>query len=343
MESTPDRRISIGWRPAPAAWGRVLIALGLVIIALGLTPRHAWSGFLGHNTLGDFGLQSGTQADPGTYLSLMYYRYDSDTLRDRDGNAFRLDPAKRGDIAVNALALGVVHVTNFKILGGNYGFMVFPAITDNKLESPVLGLDQSTAWGLADLYVQPINLGWKTKRADFTTALGVYAPTGSYDPAADDNLGLGMWSFEFSAGTTVYLDRKKTWHFAATAFYETHTEKKDTDIRVGDILTLEGGLGKSFMGGLLNAGIAYYAQWKTTDDKLGQDLEQTLQTLGLPPPGKHSGYAFGPEVTVPIASKRKLFGFLTARYFWETGVQSSLEGNAFVLTFTAPIPSTPLQ
>jgi hypothetical protein len=68
-----------------------------------------------------------------------------------------------------------------------------------------------------------------------------------------------MWSFEFFAGTTIYIDEAKSWHFATTAFYETHTEKKDTDIRVGDILTLEGGLGKSFMYGALSVGAAYYA------------------------------------------------------------------------------------
>jgi hypothetical protein len=59
--------------------------------------------------------------------------------------------------------------------------------------------------------------------------------------------------------------------------------------------------------------------------------------------GKHQVYAAGPELTIPIATKKKLYGFINARYFWEFGAQSTLEGNTFVLTATFPIPSVPLQ
>jgi hypothetical protein len=323
--------------------GRFLLVISVLTAVMGMASNHAHAGFLGHNGLGDFGLQSGTQPDPGTSLSAMYLRYDSDTLRDRDGNQVSLDPKHGGSIAVNAYALGLYYVSNFKLLGGSYGFMIFPGFTDNSLEIPILDVQEGADFGFTDLYIQPINLGWHTERADFIAGLGLFAPTGSYDPDASDNLGLGMWSFEISAGTTIYFDKAKTWHFATTAFYEMHTEKKDTDIRVGDILTLEGGLGKSFMEGAVNVGLAYYAQWKITEDDFGQDIEQALNLLGLPEPGKHRGYGFGPEVTVPIATKSKLYGLVTARYFWETGVESSLEGNTLVLMATFPIPSVPLQ
>ena len=320
--------------------GRLLFVIGLLIAALGVTSGQAHAQFLGHNALGDFGLQSGTQPDPGLYLAFMYLRYDSDTLRNRDGDRVTLDPDNPSSIGVNAYAAGIWNVTNFKILGANYGFMVFPAFTDNKLEAPILGQVNETDVGFTDLYIQPINLGWHTERADFLAGLGVYAPTGRYDPDASDNLGMGMWSFELFAGTTIYFDKAKSWHLATTAYYETHTRKEDTDIKVGDILTLEGGFGKSFMGGLLNVGVSYYAQWKLTDDDLGQDIEALLGGRTL---GKHRGFGVGPEVTFPIATKSKLFGLVTARYFWETGVRSNLEGNTFVINFTFPIPSVPLK
>jgi len=51
----------------------------------------------------------------------------------------------------------------------------------------------------------------------------------------------------------------------------------------------------------------------------------------------------GPELTIPIATKKKLIGFLNARYLWETGARSTLEGNTFVFTATFPIPSVPLE
>ncbi len=313
----------------------VVIGLGWVFVS---APAHAQ--FLGHNIPGDFGLTSGTQPDPGIYLSALYLGYTGDTLRDRNGNNLGISPSRDGDLDVNGYGLGLWWVSDFKIFGGNYSLMIWPSWTNNKMEIPILGQEAKTSTGFSDLYIQPINLGWHTERADFTAGLGVFLPTGKYDATADDNLGLGMYSFEVFAGTTVYLDKAKTWQFATTAFFETHSEKEDTDVRVGNIITLEGGLGKFFMGGAINVGIAYYAQWKVSSDDLGD--------VTIPPAvgqfvGKNRGYGFGPEITLPIASKSKLYGFINARYLWETGVRSSVEGEMFLLTLTFPIPSIPLQ
>jgi hypothetical protein len=315
---------------------RCALAAVMLGAALALYASQAQAQLLGHNALGDFGLQSGTQAPPGIYVvAPLYSRYDTDTVRNGLGNSSSLQT----DVSVNAYVVGVSWVSNVKVLGANYSFQVFPGFTDNKLEAPVLGVTQSVDTGFTDLYFQPLNLGWHTDRADFIAGLGVFAPTGRYEDGADDNLGLGMWSFELFGGTTVYFDEAKSWHVATTAFYETHTEKEDSDIKVGDILTFEGGLGKSFMQGTLSVGLAYFAQFKLSDDDLGRNLS-------LPPgfqPAKHQGFGVGPEVSIPIASKSKLYGFLNLRYLLETGVRNSLEGNMFVLTASFPIPSISLQ
>ena len=250
---------------------RFTLAALVSVAALLLYASQAHAQFLGHNAPGDYGLQSGTQAPPGIYLvAPLYLRYDSDTVRNGLGNRSPL----QADVGVNAYVFGVSWVSNVKVIGANYSFGVFPGFTDNKLEAPVIGVTQGVDTGFTDLYVQPINLG------------------------------LGMWSFEVFGGTTVYFDEAKSWHVATTAYYETHTEKEGSDIKVGDILTFEGGLGKSFMQGALSV---------------------------------------GPEVSIPIASKRKLYGFLNFRYLWETGVRNNLEGNLFVLTASFPIPSVSLQ
>jgi hypothetical protein len=93
------------------------------------------------------------------------------------------------------------------------------------------------------------------------------------------------------------------------------------------------------MDGAANVGIAYYAQWKVSDDDFG---------LGFIPPGgplldRHRVYGIGPEITIPLASKKKLYGFLNLRYLWESGARTSLEGNTFLITFSFPVPSIPLQ
>jgi hypothetical protein len=316
---------------------QIFTILSVVALLLATSAGHAQ--FLGHNFKGDFGLQSGSQPPPGFYLATLYLRYDGDRLRDRNGDEVRIDPEGKGEIDVNSYALGLWWVSKTRILGANYSLAAYPAFTDNVLEAPIFGLEQKTDTGFTDLYIQPINLGWHTERADYMAGLGVYAPTGSYDPDASDNLGLGMWSFELFGGTTVFFDEAKTWHFAARAVYETHTKKQDTEITVGDLLTLEGGLGKSFLQGAAMVGAAYYAQWKMTDDDLGLDIELP----GGRRLAKHRVYGIGPEVSLPLATKKKLIGFLDVRYFWETGARTTLEGNTFTFTLTFPIPSVALQ
>jgi hypothetical protein len=293
--------------------------------------------YLGHNFKGDFGLMSGSQPAPGFYFAPVYARYSVDTLRDRLGNA--IEPDVPGSLDTNAYVFGAWYVSNFKIAGANYGFMFFPSFTNNKFEVPILEIDDRVDTGLTDLYFSPLNLGWNASRADFTAGLGVYAPTGRYDPEASDNRGLGMWTFEPYFGTTVYLDEAKSWHLATTANYEMHTEKKDTEIQVGDILTLEGGLGKSFMQGLLTMGAAYFAQWKVTSDDFGSDMAFPEGQE----PGKHRVFGLGPEVTLPIATSSRLIATLNLRYFWDMGARTTLEGETFLLTVTFPIPSVKLN
>ena len=255
--------------------GRSFFVTALLCACAVLITGPAHAQFAGHNTKGDFGLQSGSQAPPGFYVvAPMYYRYDGDSVKNRNGDSVSLRP--RG-----ARVTGRERLRSRPRLGERIQDprrqLQLPDLPrlhrQHPGSSPILDLDESVDTGFTDLYFQPVNLGWHRDRADFIAGLGVFAPTGKYEAGGSDNLGLGMWSFELFAGTTVYLDEAKSWHFATTAFFETHTEKEDTDIKVGNLLTLEGGLGKSFMEGAVNVGAAYYAQWKLSDDDLGLGIE----------------------------------------------------------------------
>ena len=319
----------------------MFVRLTMLVAALVVLPASvARAQFNGHNSLGDFGVLSASQPAPGFYASGFYYRYHTDTIRDRNGMV--VDPAipdERSEITLHALAPIAWYVSEHKILGANYGAMAVVPIANTALAGPIFGLEQETGVGLADLYVQPVNLGWHRERADFTAGLGIFAPTGRYEVDADDNTGLGMWSFELYGGGTFFFDAAKSWHLATIAFYETHTKKRDSGVKVGDILTLEGGFGKSFREGALVVGAAYYAQWKLSSDDLGSD----------PPPavgralGKHSVWGLGPEVTLPIATKNKFIASINVRYIWEFGARTKTEGQSLVVTATFPVPSIPLN
>jgi hypothetical protein len=136
-----------------------------------------------------------------------------------------------------------------------------------------------------------------------------------------------MWAHEISAGSTVYLDSQENWHLAATAFYEIHQNKVDRDLRVGDILTIEGGVGGSFMKRTASIGVAYVAQWKITNDS-GDDFPANI------PKSKSRAFGLGPEFAVPVFSFGPLIGFFNARYVWEFGARSALEAETFVASFT---------
>ena len=97
----------------------LLFAASLLTGTLGMTPSPAHAAFLGHNFRGDYGLLSGTQPDPGLYLSAMYLRYDANRLLNSHGDPIGPDPGQPGSIDVNSYAASLWYVSDFKRLGAN--------------------------------------------------------------------------------------------------------------------------------------------------------------------------------------------------------------------------------
>src|SRR6478736_7792880 len=249
------------------------IAFGMLSVVV---TAGAQAQLKGHYVPGFAGLQSGTQPPPGISVFLPIYFYTTDDIRDDDGNSIGANPR----VNASFLGPGIAVVTNVKILGGNFGASVAPL---NFIKSRIEGnsLDVPGSFAFTDMYVQPIQLGWEKARADFVAGYSFFAPTGKWELGGDDNAGLGMWSNLVQAGTTLHLDTKHEWTLSSLGSYEIHSHKKDTDIKVGDILTVEGGLGKTFLklemaGGkpvptlVTNLGLVYYGQFKMTSDKAGQ-------------------------------------------------------------------------
>jgi hypothetical protein len=316
------------------------VVAGLATLVLAVPAQAQLNG---SHTLGDFGVQSGTQPHPGFYAALFYYRYDTDTIRNADGDTIRLAPDAPGSLGMNAAAPLLWYVSKAKVLGANYGAFVVLPWANASLEAPAFGLASTVATGLADTLFRPLDLGWHSKRADVAAGFEFYAPTGRYTAGGSDNLGKGMWTYEPFVGTTVYLDEKRTVSLATTAYWELHGEKRDTNVKVGQILTLEGGAGKSFLGGGLVIGAAYYAQWKLTADQLGSFMLPGGGVIEPTLAHKHQVFALGPDVTLPIATKAKLFALVNVRYLWEMGARSKTQGQTLVVTATFPVPSVKLQ
>ena len=202
----------------------------LVVMLSAVGTAHAQLN--GLHLKGDAGLDSGSQAPPGAYWGTVFYWYDTSRINNQFGDQVNAT----GSLNLFAGLPMVSVVTKQKFLGANYGFTVIPAaVLNSSLDAPRFG--QNPGAGFGDTYFQPLNLGWKFERADVIAGFGIYAPTGRYTAGNPngDNTGLGMWGFEPSIGTTVYLNEAKTWSASALASFEFHTDKRDTIQHVGEL------------------------------------------------------------------------------------------------------------
>lgn len=303
---------------------RSIIVVLLLSAALAL-PHRAEAQLKGHYVPGFSGLQNGSQGPPAITIVLPVFFYTTDTLKDDNGNTLGEHPR----ITSTFLGPGVVWVTNFKILGGNYGGQILPiAYMKARIEGP--SLDVPGAFNFTDIYVQPLQLGWEKPRADVVAGWGLFMPTGKWSLGGSDNGGLGMWSNLFQAGTTVRLDDKRAWTASTLASYEIHSDKKDTNIQVGNILTLEGGLGRSFytpvagspIPRITTVGLVYYGQFKVTADSasIGNTLLQNRKD--------HVG-GIGGEVSVFLPKSKLLLGL---RVVPEFGAINRTQGVTYMLT-----------
>jgi len=277
----------------------------------------------GYNILGDIGLQAGTQAPPSINLAIPLYFYSSSTYRNSNGDKLSSSPS------LNTFFTGLAGsvVTNVQVFGGNWGVSLIVPFASNRVEGNMVNVDGP--FSFTDMYLQPIQLGWHTPRADFNMGYGIFIPTGRYEFGGDNNTGLGMWGQELTAGTTLFPDKKKTFHFGTSFSYEVHSDKKGTDIKTGDILSIEGGLGKTWykkgktpIPTIFNAGLIYYMQYKLTSDQI--PAGNTVFTGD-----KDRILGWGVEGNVFMPAIRSQLGL---RWLGETGARNRFQGNTFFIT-----------
>jgi hypothetical protein len=305
-------------RRRPALFTATAVTLAALALA---GPAHAQLNT--QHLKGAVGLKSGSQPPPGGYIvAPVLYFYTTDDVRDRNGEKFAIDAS----ITASLFGVGYSQVTTKKILGGNYGFQVlFPLGANNRLQGTDIELNPGA--GLTDSAVVPISLGWHFKRADATAAYTIYIPTGRYTDGASDNTGFGMWGHEIGVGTTVYLTESRQYHAATVLSFDFQSKKEDSEAKVGNQMNLDGGVGADFLKGGLTVGLAYYAAFKLTEDTIGRIPDILIR-------GKNRSFALGPEVSLALARRDTVYGFLRVAYYWETYARTTTQGRAWFIGAT---------
>ena len=301
------------------------IGQSILVVLFALISFYSNAQLKGGHILGAMGLQSGTQAPENTLsVYVPAYIYTANCLRNGDG-----DNVGNPDLTMFITGAGASYVSDFKILGANYGASILLAGASNTIQGSYI--DSKSSFAFTDMFLQPLQLGWHNKRADFVFSYQMYIPTGKYELGGSENSGLGMFMNEISAGTTLFFNDKKTFHFSALAAYEINGKKKDTDIKTGDIFSIEGGLGKTFYcmnaektapKAIVNAGLIYYLQYKVSDDKIpvGNFIVE---------PAKDHVAALGAEVNYLHIGCMTQVGF---RWVSEFGAVNRFQGNTFFIT-----------
>jgi len=278
--------------------------------------------------LGGVGLDAGTQAPAETFtLAVPFYFYNTNSLKNASGNTSVANP----NLNMFLTAVGGTYVSNLKILGGNYGASILLPFAENTIQGNYANTKSGFAY--SDTYVQPFQLGWHSKPADFNFSYGLYIPTGKFAFGGSDNSGLGMWGNEFQGGTTLRLDPKGSIAFSTLLSYEINGDKKNTNVKTGDNLTLEGGLGKTWYtfngtkipSSIIKAGVVYYIQFKTTNDEIPLNNFPNFYIT----PGQDHIYSLGLESNILLTKSRMLFG---VRWFDEFSAVNRFQGNTVFIT-----------
>lgn len=196
---------------------------------------------------------------PGTYLLAYSNYYSADRLN--DGNGDSVVPNFSVDAFANIARF--VHVTDKKILGATVAMQAFVPVVD--LTVHAAGMRQHK-FGLGDMIVNPLILGWNKDNLNIILTMDTYVPTGRYKKTDLANIGRNYWTFEPVVAVT-YANPKGGPELSAKLMYDFNTKNKATGYRSGQEFHVD--LAAAYNFNPLTVGVTAYYYKQTIDDKLG--------------------------------------------------------------------------
>jgi hypothetical protein len=309
---------------------------------------------------GQFGLNAGVIPDPGITYANLVVNYSANRFNDSSGNKILQNVT--GTYSFWADENVIYYVPKHKILGGYF----MPYISINAANgslvadfpplSPALGGSginlSGGGSGFADLYVQPINIGWHfAKRVDFNAGYSFTAPTGRYTAGASNNVGSGYWGNNITSGTTLYITKNQGTTANIATAWETHGQKSVASavtgqlskITPGQAFTMEWGIGqvlplKKNLSQLAQFGLVGYDQWQVSSNG-GNYLVAGLPVSASRVP-YYSVHGIGLQANYILPAKDFLLFF---KYYDEYSAKARVQGRTIVFggswTFRIPKPA----
>jgi hypothetical protein len=306
---------------------------------------------------GQIGLNAGVTPAPGFTYSNMAMNYSASQLNNSDGHRVQ---GVTGTYAFWVDENIFMYIPKFKILGAKFVPMVILNYANGSLVADlglITGTNLSAAAGgsgFADMYVQPVGLGWSFKRADINVGYGFVAPAGRYTAGASDNVGSGYWGNFLTTGTTFYITKNKGTSANLFTGWETHGQKtvassapsgQFSKITPGQAFTMEWGFGqvlplKKDFTRLLQLGLVGYDQWQVSSNG-GNYL-----VGGTPVPAStipyYSVHGVGFQSTFILPTKNLALFF---KYYDEYSAKARPKGRTIVFggswTLKIPKPQAP--
>ena len=266
---------------------------------------------------------AGSVPDPGFSYSNQLWLTSADRLY-ADG---ALIPVK-AQLNVVTENNSVIYVPNFRLLGGRPEFVLCIAISNGRLAAiDPLNKQQArvNGVGLSNTNFVPWDIGWRLERVDLQAGLSAYAPTGSFNPAALNNVNSGFWTLGPQLGATINLTSNKATQISVYNFYAWNSVQKSTGIRAGQNDSLDYSLTHTFSvskGGKwsLQAGAAGYGQWQTTPNQ-GQPPARERLLYGI------DGIGFTTNLSSPY---KGLYAGVSVLF--EYAARNTYEGRTTVIT-----------
>ncbi len=297
-----------------------VIAFSTLFVAALMVDDPAQAQERGQYLPGFRGLNAGVQAPPGFTYANYFFWYPTSTLKNSSGDKVPLNFDLNLVADLNVFA----YITKSKILGANYGFTVLLPFTNTAASLPQLGPGIG-AGGIGDMYFEPINLGWKLAKGNVYASYGFMAPTGRFDPAGFDTTTTDFWGHWLTLAGTRNFGKMNLWQVSGSSVWEFHHGKRHEDVKVGENVTFEYGIGKTFLKNqgkqLIQFGAVGYAEFQLANDS-GTDV--SLFNQG----NKDRVFALGPEFGVILPQKK--FNLLV-RALPEFGARSRTQGFTLVV------------